>query len=1074
MFNTGIQSRYVKHGDGSASIPSSSFISSTTTGMFLATTNTIGFSTNAISRATISTTLFTSTLPVSITDSTASTSTGSGSITTAGGLGISNTTDALSFSNGGTITTAGGVGIGKRLFVQTETETDSMSSNLYLGIQDYAAPVQSNIFYGYDQQTILYPTTAGGMGNATSASYNAEYVFCGASVDDAAAANAGAVYVFVRKDITWTLEQKLLPSVSAGTPQMGTSVGNSYNGIYLATGALNDDTIVTNGGAVYIFSRVGTVWSEDTILYPNSNGSISPNFGCALGLSAYGNYLIIGAREDDTAGTSFGAMYYFRRDGITWTLKQFITPSVATTRWGTRACISSDGVYMAASGPLTDIVGTDAGIVIVYIRSGDVWTEQQILYPSITTGSPNFGDSVALSYDGTYLVVGAPLDDVAGASAGAVYVFVRNDQIWTEQQILYPTIAGGGFGSSVSISSNNQYITIGADTSNSSIGLIYIYTRASSVWVLERIVPPSITAGSPGFGSSCAISQNGQYFFGGAQGDDIVASGAGAVYVFENNSNISIPVGDSTGPSLSFLGDTQTGLFSSALGNISFATTGSTALNLSFNDISSSRHLVPMTDSTYDLGSGSNYWRNIFVDTINSATGSFTTGLFGDGSSVLPSISFFSDQDIGFYRIGANNLGVSIGGTGYISMSTTSALVINQNSTTAFTISSGAANYLVIDTSTATGQVLNSSGSAALPGVSFVGDSNTGMHNPVGDTLAFSTAGTTRLSMSTTTLTSTLPTTITTTNAQALLVEDAAGNNVLSIDSSDAATTQMLAIEFHTQIGSNAAQNHAYIYLDDARTMWIRGLERSSDSTNIIQLQNAANTNVVRLYATNLFYTNCATTVWKNSSAAFNIKASEIDSGGATIFNIDSSTAAGQTQCSTGTAAIPGISFLGDSNTGLYNTADLIGFSTNGVSRLTISTTAFISTLPISTTNATATTSTTTGSIIASGGVGIAGSLSLGGGITHGMRVVSTTQAVLDSDYMLRASGTITLSLPAISTAQPAQEFFIVNEGVATITIDTADNATFNDGATASITLTVQYQFVRLLCNGATDGIWYY
>jgi hypothetical protein len=50
-------------------------------------------------------------------NTTASTSNNTGVITLAGGIGISNTTDATSITNGGTFTTAGGVAIAKRAFI---------------------------------------------------------------------------------------------------------------------------------------------------------------------------------------------------------------------------------------------------------------------------------------------------------------------------------------------------------------------------------------------------------------------------------------------------------------------------------------------------------------------------------------------------------------------------------------------------------------------------------------------------------------------------------------------------------------------------------------------------------------------------------------------------------------------------------------------------------------------------------------------------------------------------------------------------------------------------------------------
>jgi hypothetical protein len=52
---------------------------------------------------------------------------------------------------------------------------------------------------------------------------------------------------------------------------------------------------------------------------------------------------------------------------------------------------------------------------------------------------------------------------------------------------------------------------------------------------------------------------------------------------------------------------------------------------------------------------------------------SISTGKFADGSANAPSVTFSGDSDTGFYRIGANNVGLSIGGTKRIDISTSTA-----------------------------------------------------------------------------------------------------------------------------------------------------------------------------------------------------------------------------------------------------------------------------------------------------------------------------------------------------------------------------------------------------------------
>ena len=76
------------------------------------------------------------------------------------------------------------------------------------------------------------------------------------------------------------------------------------------------------------------------------------------------------------------------------------------------------------------------------------------------------------------------------------------------------------------------------------------------------------------------------------------------------------------------------------------------------------------------------------------STGIFTSGLFGDGSVSNPSITFSNDLDVGLYRPGDNQLGITVGST--------NAILINGSELTI----SGATNANSI---TATGAIISRS-----------------------------------------------------------------------------------------------------------------------------------------------------------------------------------------------------------------------------------------------------------------------------------------------------------------------------------------------------------------------------
>ena len=151
---------------------------------------------------------------------------------------------------------------------------------------------------------------------------------------------------------------------------------------------------------------------------------------------------------------------------------------------------------------------------------------------------------------------------------------------------------------------------------------------------------------------------------------------------------------------------------------------------------------------------------------------------YPDGSLAAPSITFDNDLDTGFYSYGANQIGVSCGGTistvftanGYgfkAGTNTAPGLFVDGDTNTG--LYSPGADQLSITTGgtarvTVSGTALTSAlpvdvplGTNSAPGLTFTGDLNTGVYSPGADQLAITTGGTARLTVNTTSITSTLP-----------------------------------------------------------------------------------------------------------------------------------------------------------------------------------------------------------------------------------------------------------------------------------------------------------------------------
>src|SRR2546428_5058642 len=167
------------------------------------------------------------------------------------------------------------------------------------------------------------------------------------------------------------------------------------------------------------------------------------------------------------------------------------------------------------------------------------------------------GHGVALSGDGNTLAVGAPYEssgakgingnqkDNSVYSAGAVYVFARKNNTWTQQAYMKASNPGQSdkFGFVVSLSQDGNTLAvaapgeasaakgINADQNDNSIplaGAVYVFTRTGTTWSQQAYIKASNT-GEPGvgdqfpewdrFGFSIALSADGDTLAAGAIGD---------------------------------------------------------------------------------------------------------------------------------------------------------------------------------------------------------------------------------------------------------------------------------------------------------------------------------------------------------------------------------------------------------------------------------------------------------------------------------------------------------------------------------------------------------------------------
>ncbi len=172
-------------------------------------------------------------------------------------------------------------------------------------------------------------------------------------------------------------------------------------------------------------------------------------------------------------------------------------PPAAAQQFGGVAAIADGQVLVGEPGNQTL-----PGIVYVYARSGDGWTEAGRLTVSAIDAPPDgFGRS--LDADGSMAVIGAPAWD-GGRGAAMIY---RRDQAgdWSEVARLSPDGLGDDarFGSAVAI--DGGMVLVAAAGANEGAGAVHVFTGSGADWAPTAEVLPMEGAGQ-GFGTGLAFA----------------------------------------------------------------------------------------------------------------------------------------------------------------------------------------------------------------------------------------------------------------------------------------------------------------------------------------------------------------------------------------------------------------------------------------------------------------------------------------------------------------------------------------------------------------------------------------
>lgn len=259
---------------------------------------------------------------------------------------------------------------------------------------------------------------------------------------------SGAAYVYTRSGDMWTGEVYIKASNTGSADGFGSALALSGDGNTLAVAAYQEDgpgETEPDAGAVYMYERAQGAWTpRGTLTAPNPD--TLDYFGFSVALDYDGRTLAVGALQEGGGGTGVdadpmapevaasGAVYLFTRTDDVWEPSAYIKAAstspgdgfgvdVALSPGGETLAVGALGEASAASG----VDGEDdddsvdnSGAAYVFTRTDLSWEQRAYVKASVSFGGQRFGRSVALSANGSTLVVGVDQDSQGG---GGVYLY---------------------------------------------------------------------------------------------------------------------------------------------------------------------------------------------------------------------------------------------------------------------------------------------------------------------------------------------------------------------------------------------------------------------------------------------------------------------------------------------------------------------------------------------------------------------------------------------------------------------------------------------------------------------------
>ncbi len=266
-----------------------------------------------------------------------------------------------------------------------------------------------------------------------------------------------------------------------------------------------------------------------------SDGSENDRFGYSVDLD--GDTALVGIPQDASGAGYSGSAYVFQWTGSDWEpqAKLIADGAYTATRLGMAVAIKGNTAVLGA--PFTTVEERSfQGAVWVFTRDDGVWSEQATLIAVDGESNDRFGTSVAISQD--TILVGAERGDSPGVTdGGAAYVFARQGSSWTLDAKLQAIDRAPNdlFGAAVALDGNTALV--GAYwhdvDGRANQGAVYAFRRLQSGWQQQAKLTASDGAALDEFGR--AVDLQGGRAVIGSEFSSVDPARRGAAYVFAHD-----------------------------------------------------------------------------------------------------------------------------------------------------------------------------------------------------------------------------------------------------------------------------------------------------------------------------------------------------------------------------------------------------------------------------------------------------------------------------------------------------------------------------------------------------------